>query len=473
MGTVDLHLEESDVWVTPGQTLGEGGEGVVRAVQGHPYVAVKQRLDGQPLPGREVKRLRALIALNLPDCPTNDTKLMCAWPREIVSDSQGHAVGFAMRRAPGKPLRLSALLSIGGREKHTPNLSFALTTKLAADVLRIAHACHALGIVLCDVNDRGILLADNRELWLIDLDSVQFAAADGTGYLSATHMPDYLAPESDPATFDSSPRTVAEDTYTLSYLAFRILMAGFEPYDGRRPDRRPVDLAEHAKSGFYAYSSNGSPVEPPLRAPSIGVLSPEVAGLFERTFVAGAVDPSIRTGTRELAQALDRQASAFVPCGGRRTHFIAAGPVCPWCEWEQRIGIVSPSDAAERRDRAPNINPVLKRANAVGHRPLPARKAPQPAHGVAVAHPKPSGNPAPLSGMERRPVNWPPAVHDLIARQSGGLSTWLLALHWPAWLDSDGRKIAVGIVVAITVAWLLFAVTANAAVAQTAKETIG
>lgn len=468
MTTGELHLEESGVWVTAGETLGDGGEGVVSAVDGNAEIAIKRRVDGLPLPEREARRLRALIDLALPERPTGDPKFVCAWPREIVRDKFGRPVGFAMRRAPGKPLRVSALLSVGGREQRTPNLSFALTTSIAAGILRLADACHQLGVVFCDLNDRGILLADNQELWLIDLDSVQFLTPQGIGYLSGTFTPDYLPPEANPASFDQRPRTVAEDNYTLSYLAFRILMAGFEPYDGRRLDGQPVDLAEHARAGFYAYSSNGSPVKPPLRAPSVDVLSAEVARLFERTFVAGAADPSQRASAAELADALDRQAAALTPCAGRRTHLTAAWPACPWCEWEQRVGISDAGTAARSAGRN-----TFRNIPAAGSPPTPNPRPapPRPWPGVPTRQPTPPGALNPVPVRQRRPVNWPIAVRNLLGNHPGYLSEMLLTLHWPAWLDGDGRKVAAGIAVAIAIAWLLTA-AAGAAVVDTPREMI-
>jgi DNA-binding helix-hairpin-helix protein with protein kinase domain len=196
---------------------------------------------------------------------------------------------------------------------------------------------------------------------LIDLDSVQFVDRHGVGYLSPLHTEEYLAPELDPATLNHRPRQPQADLYALAFLLFQLLMAGFEPYTGRRKDGQLNDLAQQSRDGAYAYGRKVTEIAPPRKAPPISVLSSELRGLFEQTFVDGARDPGRRASARTLEQALRRQARALLPCNGMRTHHTLNPHACEWCQWEQRVGLVT---------RAAPTRPAGRPARA-GARPAP------------------------------------------------------------------------------------------------------
>lgn len=207
-----------------------------------------------------------------------------------------------MRRAPKRSLRLAALLLPRKREEVAPNLSFATVSELAADIAELIHAVEGLNVTVCDLNERGILLLPDNSIMLIDLDSVQFIDRRGLGYLSPLYTEECLAPELDPHRLNEVPRAADHVHYALAFLLFRVLMVGFEPYTGRRKDGAPNDLAEQSRNGSFAYSERVDSLAPPLRAPSIEVMSSELRNLFERTFVDGAREPAMRASASALSQ---------------------------------------------------------------------------------------------------------------------------------------------------------------------------
>lgn len=392
--------------VTLGKELGRGAEGIVYAVAERSKEAVKMKRDGAPLDHREVERLAALIDLGLATEPTPDPRLSCAWPTELVSGADGRPVGFSMKRAPFAPIRLARMLSVPSREQLAPNLSFQTVSEIGANLACLVGAIHAGpgSVVLCDLNDRGVLLGPGGELMLADLDSAQFVDAAGVGYLSPLHTEDYLAPELVGLDLNGSPRERSSDDYSLAYLLFRTLMIGFSPYDGRRTDGQPADLAKHGAAGLYAYGAGASEIRPPSKSPSIDVLSADVKDLFERAFVAGAADPTARPTAGEFEVALRRQAQSLVRCSGPRAHMsIASGSgECEWCKWESGIGL-SKGPPKTRRTRRP------------------AKPAPLPKAKASVNMP---GAKPPLA---------PPPV---LPR---GLSGWLAGKGAPAWAPPEWR----------------------------------
>lgn len=344
--------------------LGEGADGVVYAVKRDGQLAVKLQPNNEPLTPFRRRRLERLIALRLPEHPHGRQDLLMCWPRELVLDDRGRAIGFTMRRALGrKPVKLAKLLSFRDREKLAPNLSFQTVMLIGAGLALIVAYVHALGLVLCDLNERNVIVA-GTEVSLIDLDSVQFVDSDGELWLSPWHTEDNLPPELYGVDLNAMRRTVEHDRYTLAVLTFRVLMLGRHPHDGRRADQRRGDLQDQASRGVYAYGPDGAELTPPRAAPPIGVIPADARNLFETTFTAGARHPSRRADAATLAGALLRGSGQLTLCDGARGHLRPNDArACPWCAWERQIGLqvsapaprvgASPLRPAPRRPASP------------------------------------------------------------------------------------------------------------------------
>lgn len=158
--------------VALGPLLASGGEGSVYPLAGRPDVLVKlyhpARLAQSG--GRLQAKIEAAIILRqrIPEL----SQLPLAWPQLAVFDSQGNWLGYAMRRAQGRPIRGFRNPALVRRD--FPGLGRALLATALCDLIETVKVLHRHQICLGDINlDNFLLDMANGRFWLIDCDSFQ------------------------------------------------------------------------------------------------------------------------------------------------------------------------------------------------------------------------------------------------------------------------------------------------------------
>lgn len=282
-----------------GDLLGEGGEGAVYALAGNQQIAVKLYHD---------ERVRALPDLHdkisaQAACPELVRNVRLAWPQFPVYDQNSKFIGYAMRRANGKPLSRLAHPVLG--PKHFPDCDRLFIVRVLLSLCTTVGSLHARGVVLGDINLDNVLVTPAGDVVLIDTDSVQFRAGSRV-FRCRVGKPELTAPEFHGQRFETIDRSVEGDAFALAVLMFQCLMLGRHPYDnigGGTP-------VENIRGGNFPYGTGGARPGTSGAIPAgpwyvvWSHLTYRMKAAFIATFRKGARRPDQRTGVAEWQEIL-------------------------------------------------------------------------------------------------------------------------------------------------------------------------
>jgi DNA-binding helix-hairpin-helix protein with protein kinase domain len=261
--------------------------------------------------------------------------LFC-WPTDIVLHPR---LGVRMPRIPDGFDELAWLINpkalatkdIGW---HSWHLRFQVALSLAMAMQRL----HGDGLAHSDLSPRNVWFnpRDGR-ITLIDIDGLVVPSVNPPQVIGT---PEYIAPEI-VANSRLSP-SIKTDRHSLAVLLYQLLLYR-HPLHGPQPIPDGADYEQVAlgPDGIYIDHPTDDTNRPTKHLwesfwPS-QVLGPQLASLFERSFVAGLRDPSARPVAGEWLGALTRLADRVVACANRSCHEryfpLADGmpPMCPWC----------------------------------------------------------------------------------------------------------------------------------------------
>ncbi len=172
---------------------------------------------------RRLEKLRLL--LNTP----NLAYACICFPKTLLYNGDGEVVGYLMSMAKGEPL--SQLLADRDSWKAKfPDWTREDLVQLAATIMDKIKFLHSRNILLGDVDPANMLVVSQKEVYFVDMDSVQLNELP-----CPTGMPLYTAPElhkrhrGDSHDFSDTMRDLANENYALAVLLFRILMVGNVP----------------------------------------------------------------------------------------------------------------------------------------------------------------------------------------------------------------------------------------------------
>jgi len=257
------------------QLLGEGGEGRVFAIDSDRVVKIYH----PNLPGLAARRhkLRALHGLR---ATLGATRLVL--PDATCIDGHGDVVGYTMRRIDGarELYQLSARRPAGvGALTLLPTL---------AGLLQTLNGLHHHGVVVGDLNDGNVLVADDGrgDAWLIDTDSVQVQGLPCTVAHERTLDPRLYGVDLTTTTAFS----VDSDHYALRVLLFQAL-CGVHPYGGVH-----AKLPTLVRRAEARHSVLRGDVALPKTARSLAALPDALRADFVRAFdddVRAPLDPAL------------------------------------------------------------------------------------------------------------------------------------------------------------------------------------
>ncbi|MFB7619037.1 hypothetical protein, partial [Kitasatospora sp. NPDC056181] len=256
--TVDLND------LTLGTSLGKGGHGTVRLVQG-------RTVDGEPavykeylpevLPSLDVAALRAMVDLPV-GLAGEDTRWLLqrtAWPAALVT-RHGAATGFLMRKVPdefafdyqglspsGSGRRLANFEFLLNRDDYVAGIGLKITPRhrlnLLAGLAETLDRLHGLGIAVGDLSPRNVLFTNGAGAasFLIDCDAMR---VHGRSALPQAETPGWQLPPGE------EKATRHGDAFKFGLLAIRLIareQGATDPQVLARVDRELADLARRSQ----------------------------------------------------------------------------------------------------------------------------------------------------------------------------------------------------------------------------------
>ncbi len=353
-----------------GRKLGQGGEGAVFEIEGEPAIAAK--IHHQPLTPLRAEKIRVMAGMRTPLLDE-----LAAWPTSLLSLPSGVPIGLTMPKVSDHK-DIHHLYSPKSRRTEFAAADWRFLIRVAANLSRAVATIHAARGVVADINHSGVLVGQDARVRLIDCDSFQIVDA-GKTYLCDVGVPTFTPPELQGLLFAEIVRTPNHDNFGLAVLIFLTLFMGRHPFAGRFIGLGEMPIERAIGEGRFAYGADCTAfqMERPPGAPSLGIVSPAIAGLFERAFARESRDAG-RPTAGEWAAALESLERQVRQCAFSPAHWHFDGlQGCPWCRMEAATGValfsasVSPGAAAHF-----DIDAFWRRVTALEHPgPAPALDA--------------------------------------------------------------------------------------------------
>ncbi len=281
------------------------------------------------------RRLDDVRALPLP-------RLHLAQPLSILRDH----VGYTMRLLTGMvPMR--TLIAEPGTPKlgefYQSSGGLGRRLDLLANTAGLLARLHAVPLVYADVSPNNVFIsetAEASEVWLIDLDNLDYLSANAPGiFTSGFGAPEVVTGRAGVSTLS--------DSYSFAVLAFWVL-AQQHPFLGDYVEEGGWDgdgeedrehLAFHGKLPWIEDTTDDSNRTSKGVARHL-VLSKPVRELFQRTFEAGRTDRVARPSMAEWAEALRRAADRVVSCSSCGSSFDVTAGSCQFCTASPRASFI-------------------------------------------------------------------------------------------------------------------------------------
>lgn len=312
--------------------LGQGGEGAVYELEDDADTAAK--IHHLPLTPLRAEKIRAMAAMQ-----SENVAKLAAWPTGLLSLPSGAPIGLLMPKVTGHK-DIHHLYSPKSRRAEFPGADWRFLIRVAANLSRAIATIHEASGVVADVNHSGVLVGQDARVRLIDCDSFQ-VSGQGKMYLCEVGVPTFTPPELQGLLFSEVARTPNHDNFGLAVLVFLTLFMGRHPFAGRYLGLGEMTIERAIGESRFAYGADSAThqIERPPGAPSLGIVSPAVAGLFERAFARESRNDG-RPTAREWAAALDGLESQLRQCAFSPAHWHFNGlQGCPWCRMEAATGV--------------------------------------------------------------------------------------------------------------------------------------
>lgn len=224
-GGATLRLETS---------IGSGGEGEI-------YLASSGNVCKVYKPEKLTRGVQAKLELMVAN--QLDIKGVC-WPRELVYSDSGVVVGYAMERAAGKSLASTVFAPKPVFLSQFGAWTRVNLVELCISVVERIQALHDANVLVGDLNGSNILLASDRDVYLVDTDSYQI-----NDFPCPVGMVNYTAPEIQGRDFKTFLRTREHEHFALASLLFMMLVPGKPPYS----QQGGADPASNIRKRDFSY----------------------------------------------------------------------------------------------------------------------------------------------------------------------------------------------------------------------------
>ncbi|MEE1822071.1 hypothetical protein PUR61_07675 [Streptomyces sp. BE20] len=334
-------------WLT--ERIGQGGEGVVYAVDDSPALVAKL-VPRPPDPSAYRDRIERLVRRRR---EPRTVRLLAgagggvAWPRVPVTTVRGGVHGYLMGDLRGRYRPMEDLLSESGRRTRLPDSTWETALRAAAGLAALLAAVHAEEYLVGDLKPDNLWVDGHGAVGMADVDSWQFTDG-GRVFACRMRTAGYTAPEAVAAPVTAPTRT--GDDFVLAVVVHQLLMAGLHPFAGH-PGRgeRYVSLDDNLAHGRCRLTDHRSvALRGPL--PPADLLPGRIAALLRAAFgPAGRGSPGSRPAAAVWAAALGAELAdgRLRGCAGNSRHvFTVERPWCPWCDLARRGGEAYPGAPA-------------------------------------------------------------------------------------------------------------------------------
>jgi DNA-binding helix-hairpin-helix protein with protein kinase domain len=309
-----------------GRKIGTGGEADVFDVQNMPGFVAKKYHKPITLPHQ--KKLRAMLSLSNPEL-----QKIAAWPSNTLHEhSNAQACGLIMRKVSGKEIHY--LYNPKQRKVSFPDADWKALIYAARNCAAAFDALHKINVVVGDVNQSNIIVADNMVVTLIDCDSFQINI-DGVLYACEVGQAAYTPPELQNRNLSRVHRTQNHDRFGLAVLIFHLLFMGRHPFVGRylgNGGMPEIDkLIEEHRFAFGQLAGKYQ-MRPPIHSLTLAEVPHTIVTLFERAFASTSVTDDLRPAAIEWFNALNTVAASMRRCSVDKSHAYGINlNKCPWC----------------------------------------------------------------------------------------------------------------------------------------------
>lgn len=198
--------------------ISEGGEGVIYRTS-LPEIICKIYFKDRLTEDRKAK-LELMVTRQSPD------RMIC-WPLELVRNARGEFVGYLMPLAKGETFNLSIFKKPLLQEMF-PHWGREHLVQLAITTLGLIKKLHDLNVLIGDINPNNFMVCNEREVYLVDTDSVQIEA-----FPCPVGTPHFTPPELIGQSYGDFLRTKDHEVFAVATLLFMILFPGKPPYSGQ------------------------------------------------------------------------------------------------------------------------------------------------------------------------------------------------------------------------------------------------
>ena len=307
--------------------LGAGGEGKVFALSGDTSVVAK--VYHKPVNAEKAAKLQILV-----QAAATDLLTVAAWPTATLhSHPGGPVVGLVMPRID-KPTEIHKLYSPANRRQAFPDADWRFLIRAATNSAISFEKLHQRAVVIGDVNQGNVLVAQNATVRLIDCDSFQVRVHHQL-FRCEVGVPHFTPPELQGKNFRTVERTANHDLFGLSVIIFHLLFMGRHPFAGRYSGAGDMPIERAIQQFRFAYSANGSRLQmsPPPHAVTLSALPSSLSQMFERAFGPNSVQPDARPRAGEWVTTLGQLERSLRVCPQDSGHYFSSHlSRCPWCD---------------------------------------------------------------------------------------------------------------------------------------------
>lgn len=271
-GVGDILFTDDDEKVTLTSLISTGAEGLVFCTQHDKWVAKVYHRGGiTPLRWYKLMKMRNLEL---------ETDNIC-WPYRLLFSSEHIPVGYMMRKASGTTIS-RAFDGPDAMEKYFPSWTRLHVVDSAISFLRAMDYLHLHGVIVGDIQLKNAMLEDEENLYLIDMDSIQYEDLP-----CPVGTEEFTRPELWGKSFTSFLRRPQDEDYSVSILVFSMLFCGQHPYAQRNGLEM---LRDEMEARSFPYTVDDSENE---RIPIGGydkiwdALTPTLKDMFVRAFAKG------------------------------------------------------------------------------------------------------------------------------------------------------------------------------------------
>ncbi len=330
-----------------------GGEGDIFNIIGLNDKCAKIYHIKSRLPETEAK-LKIMVN-NLPD---SRVLSQIAWPIDILYSMAGEFLGFVMPK-------INVTDELIAVYEYPPTkyqrLTFEQKLIVAQNICAVIDAVHEAGFVFGDFNPNNIGVDMNTghvAFW--DTDSYHIRdKVNNITYRCKVCLDGYVAPELiskckviNPQTgkkynYEDAPLdtfTKETDNFALAIHIFKLFMNGYSPFAGIVANQvldstiAPGVGNEAIERDQYCYKPGN--IHLSKAVPDKTVFPKEIISLFDRAFIDGRINPTIRPTAKEWYHEIEKFSTKLKQCKLNPVHQYMRGLTnCPWCEIDKKFNV--------------------------------------------------------------------------------------------------------------------------------------